>query len=157
MFPPIILTPMFCIWTMNPLTSKQAFSCRTFDYKSQKIGISYWLTWINFILTFVSGLAYQIWHDEGSFTIENWRDHFEKIFFEPFLLVFCPCLLITLITLILLQCLDKCFGCCCPCCITYCYPVAEFTYLDVNNMDALITQKDIEMDTMVIENENNNK
>ena len=70
-------------------------------------------------------------------------------------LVFCPCLLINLITLILLQCLDKCFGCCCPCCITYCYPVAEFTYLDVNNMDALITQKDIEMD--IIENKNNNK
>ena len=133
MFPPIILTPMFCIWTMNPLTSKQAFSCRTFDHKSQKIGISKWLTWINLVSTFVSGLAYQIWHDEGTFT-----DQFEKIFFEPFLLVFCPCLLITLITLILLQCLDKCSGCCCPCCINYCYPVTEFTYLDVNNMDALI-------------------
>ena len=141
MFPPIILTPMFCIWTMNPLTSKQAFSCGIFDYKSQKIGISYWLTWINFILTFVSGLAYQIWDDQ-----------FEIIFFEPYLLAFYPCLLITLITLILLQCLDKCSGCCCPCCINYCYPVTEFTYLDVNNMDALITQEDIEMDIIEYEN-----
>ena len=141
MFPSIILTPMFCIWTMNPLTSKQAFSCGIFDYKSQKIGISNWLTWINFILTFVSGLAYQIF-----------TDYFKKIFFEPYLLVFYPCLLITLITLILLQYLDKCFGCCCPCCTTYCYPVTEFTYLDVYNLDALITEEDIEMD--IIENEN---
>ena len=144
MFPPIILTPMFCIWTMSPLTSKQAFSCGTFDYKSLKIGISNWLTWINFILTLVSGLAY---HAIFDMPYQIWDD----IFFIE-LLVFCPCLLITLITLILLQCLDKYSGCCCPCCITYCYPVTEFTYLDVNNMDALITQKDIELD--IIENEN---
>ena len=147
MFPPIILTPMFCIWTMNPLTSKQAFSCGTFDYKSQKIGISNWLTWINFILTLVSGLAYRSLVKHYRLAYQIWHD----IFFIE-LLVFCPCLLITLITLILLQCLDKYSGCCCPCCITYCYPVTEFTYLDVNNMDALITQEDIEMDIIEYEN-----
>ena len=141
-FPPTILTPIFSIWTIGPVMSTKSCcsSCCTCCCNShQKLGVSMCLTWINLLLTFVSSLAYPIWYDD-----------FERLFssvssiFPYFLLAFCPCLAISMIFLILLQCLDKCPGCCCPC--LPCYPVIEFTYLDVNDMDAMITQEDIELD-----------
>ena len=149
-FPPIIVTPMFSIWTIGPLTSGKSCCCRAFNCKSRNLGVSNWLTWVNLMLTFAFALAYSIWHDVGTFGFS----HDGKIF-GSFLFIFCPFLLLTLIFLILLQCLDKCPSCCCPClscCKKYCYPVTEYTYLDMNDMDALITQQDIEM--AAIENEN---
>ena len=50
-----------------------------------------------------------------------------------------------IIYLILLQRLDKCWSS--GCCDSYCYPVIELTYLDVNNMDSITTQdNNIELD-----------
>ena len=149
-FPPIIVTPVFSIWTFGPLTSGKSCCCRAFNCKSRNLGVSNWLTWVNLMLTFASGVAYTIWHDWGTFRFEPHK------MFQYFLIYFCPCILITCILLILLlQCLDKCPDCCCPClscCRKYCYPVTEYTYLDMKDMDALIMQQDIEM--IVIENEN---
>ena len=143
-FPPIFLTPIFSIWTIGPVMSaRSCCRCKCCCNSYQKLGVSIFLTWINLLITFVvSGLAYQIWFDEGAFVWDPVH------IFPYFLLCFCPCFVFTMIFLILLQCLDKCPGCCCPClpcCDTYCYPVTEFTYLDVNDLDALITQDDIEM------------
>ena len=146
-FPPIIVTPMFSIWTIGPLTSGKSCCCRAFNCKSRNLGVSNWLTWVNLILSIASALAYSVWQDGGTFEFPG--------SFGYFLIAFCPCILITLILLILLQCLDKCPDCGCPClsyCRKYCYPVTEYTYLDMKDMDALITQQDIEMN--VIENEN---
>ena len=147
-FPPIILTPIFSIWTIGPVmpTKSRCCSCCTCCCNShQKLGVSICLTWINLLLTFLSGLAYSIMLNKGAFGIQ-----YHNIF-PWFLKVFCPCLIISMIFLILLQCLDKCpgyCGPCLPCCDSYCYPVTEFTYLDVNHMDAIITQDDIELEQL---------
>ena len=135
-FPPIILTPIFSIWTIGPVMSKKSVCGRTCCNGHQKLGVSICFTWINLLLTLASGFAYYS-HIGYSFRI--------------LLLLSCPCLAIAMIFLILLQCLDKCPGCCCPClpcCESNCYPVTQFTYLDVNNMDIIITQEEIELDQL---------
>ena len=140
-FPPIILTPMFSIWTIGPVMSKSV--CGSICCNGhQRLGVSFCLTWINLLLTFTSGFAYVtwlVWHNEGNL----------GGFLLTYLVMSCPFLAIAMIFLILLQCLDKCSGCCCPClpcCENNCYPVTQFTYLDVNNMDIIITQEEIELD-----------
>ena len=136
-FPPIILTPIFSIWTIGPVMSTKSVCGNNCNNTHQKLGVSICLTWINLLLTLACGFAYAIFYGYG------------LLFF--FLAASCPCLAIAMIFLILLQCLDKCPGCCCPClpcCDTYCYPVTEFTYLDVNDLDAIITQDDIEMEPL---------
>ena len=142
-FPPIILTPMFSIWTIGPVMStKSVCGCILYGIgggsccnSPQKLGVSICLTWINLLLTLACGFAYAIFYGYG------------LLFF--FLAASCPCLAIAMIFLILLQCLDKCPGCCCPClscCKSNCYPVTQYTYLDVNNMGVIITQEDIELE-----------
>ena len=138
-FPTIILTAMFSIWTIGPVISTKSV-CGIICYNGhQKLGVSICLTWINLLLTFSSGLAYSLWYEEGTNIIY-------------FLTMSSPCLAISMIFLILLQCLDKCWspGCfspCLHCCDSYCYPVIELTYLDVNNMDSITTQdNNIELD-----------
>ena len=134
-FPSIILMPIFSLWTIGPITlTKSVCSiCYTCCCNiHQKLGVSFYLTWINLLLTFASGFAYSSWHWSGGIDTT----------------IFCPCLIIAMIFLILLQFMDKCRGCCCPClpcCDSYCYPVTQFTYLDVNDMNAIITQDNIEL------------
>ena len=143
-FPPIILTPMFSIWTIGPVMSKKSV-CGSSCYNGhQRLGVSICLTWINLLLTFASGFTYVIWKNKGDLWSEYTRSEFTT--FQFFSIFSCPCLAIAMIFLILLQCLDKCPGCCCPClpcCKSNCYPVTQFTYLDVNNMDIIITQEEL--------------
>ena len=135
-FPAIILTPIFSIWTIGSVISTKSVCGSSCCNNHQKLGISICLTWINLLLTFASGFAFVIWKD----------DTFQYNL-DLLLLTLCPCLAIAMIFLILLQCLDKCPGCPgLPCCDTYCYPVTEFTYLDVNDMDTTFTQDDIELE-----------
>ena len=144
-FPPIILTPIFSIWTIGPIASTKSLCGSSCCNSPQKLGVSICLTWINLFLTLASGFIYVIWHDEGSW--ENGPETINMIFY----ICCCPCLVFAMICLILLQCLDKCPGCCCPCipcCERNCYPVTQFTYLDVNNMDVVITQEEIELDQL---------
>ena len=139
-FPAIILTPIFSIWTIGSVMSTKSVCGSSCCNNHQKLGISICLTWINLLLTFASGFAFVIWKD-GKFQYN----------LDLLLLTLCPCLAIAMIFLILLQCLDKCSGCCCPClpyCESNCYPVTQLTYLDVNNMDVIITQEEIEMDQL---------
>ena len=140
-FPPIILTPIFSIWTIGPVMSKKSV-CGSSCYNGhQKLGVSICLTWINLFLTLASGFAYTIW-----FPLQC-----PQCFLFAFLAYTCPCFAIAMIFLILLQCLDKCPGCCCPClpcCESNCYPVTQFTYLDVNNSDIIITQEQIELEQL---------
>ena len=130
-FPPIIITSIFSIWTIGPPDS-----CSTCCNSKQKLGVSFTITWMNLLLTFVCLQAYLF------------------LFFNDvsvFNLILGPFYVSAIIYLILLQCLDKCWssGCWSPCrncCDTYCYPVIELTYLDVNNMDSIVTQDNIELD-----------
>ena len=146
-FPPFILTPIFSIWTIGPVMSKKSFCGNNCNNAHQKLGVSICLTWINLLLTLASGFAHAIWNTVGEFWPES--DFISKLsFFQIFSIFSCPCLAIAMIFLILLQCLDKCPGCCCPClpcCKSNCYPVTQYTYLDVNNLDIIITQEDIEL------------
>ena len=155
-FPPIILTPMFSIWTIGPrsviastksgclrfCTCYCTCYCTCCCNSPQKLGVSTCLTWINLLVTLSSEIVFSIW-------LFPQQQRFDNFIIVIFLLAFCPCLVIAMIFLILLQCLDKCKGCCCPClpcCESNCYPVTQLTYLDVNDMDAIITQEDIELD-----------
>ena len=140
-FPPIILTPIFSIWTIGPVMSTKSVCSGSCNNGHQKLGVSIHLTRINLLLTFASGLAY-------SYAIRHIMGTQRDLLFF-FLAISFPCLAIAMIFLILLQCLDKCPGCCCPslpCCESNCYPVTQFTYLDVNNMDIIITQEEIQLD-----------
>ena len=142
-FPPIILTPIFSIWTIGSVMST-TFVCGSNGH--QNLGVSICLTWINLLLTFASGLAYNIWSDYSN--VIRWNDPVWYIF-RGFIRSTCPCLAIAMIFLILLQCLDKCSDCCCPCipcCESNCYPVTQLTYLDVDNMDVIITQEEIDLE-----------
>ena len=141
-FPPIILTPMFSIWTIGTVISPKSVCGGNCCNGHQKLGVSNCFTWINLLITLASGLVYVIRHNEGSWDLAP--GNINSCFFFGY----CPCLAIAMICLILLQCLDKCPGCCCPClpcCKSNCYPVIQFTYLDVNNMDIIITQEEIEL------------
>ena len=141
-FPPIILTPIFSIWTIGPVMSTKSVCGSSCCNSHQKLGVSFCLTLINLLLTFTSGFVYVtwfVWHNFGNF----------GDFLLTYLVMSCPFLAIAMIFLILLQCLDKCPGCCCPClscCKSNCYPVTQYTYLDVNNMGVIITQEDIELE-----------
>ena len=144
-FPPMILTPMFSIWTIGPVMSTKSICGGSCCNDHQKLGVSICLTWINLLLTLACGFAYLIWNELTN-RWANWSGYQSLLI--PFVTSFCPCLAIAMIFLILLQCLDKCPGCCCPCipcCKRNCYPVTQFTYLDVNNMDIIITQEEIEL------------
>ena len=135
-FPSIILTSIFSLWTIGLVISTNGH---------QKIGVSISLTWINLFLSLASGFVYPIVFYAGVPSAGP------VSLFTLCFNYFCPFIAIAIIFLILLQCLDNYPGCCCPClpcCRSNCYPVTQFTYLDVNNMDVVITQDDIELDQL---------
>ena len=57
-FPPIILTPMFSIWTIGPVMSMKSV-CGSSCYNGhQKLGVSICFSWITLLLTLAPGFAY---------------------------------------------------------------------------------------------------
>ena len=76
-FPPIILTPMFSIWTIGPVMSTKSVCGGICGNGHQKLGISICLTWINLFLTLASGFVYAITYhnihnnNEGIKFLEN--------------------------------------------------------------------------------------
>ena len=135
-FPSIILTSIFSLWTIGLVISTNGH---------QKLGVSISLTWINLFLSLASGFVYPIVFYAG---VRSGSVGPVSLFTLT-LICFCLFIAIAIIFLILLQCLDNYPGCCCPClpcCESNCYPVIQFTYLDVNNMDIIITQEEIQLD-----------
>ena len=143
-FPPIILTSIFSIWTIGPSCWSTCSTCCC--NSQQKLGVSFSITWMNLLLTIGCGLAYSIIFLDKEFV------GMDLNVLACVILIFGACYGSSIIYLILLQCLDKCWspGCfspCLHCCDSYCYPVIELTYLDVNNMDSITTQdNNIELD-----------
>ena len=145
-FPPIILTPIFSIWTIGPIMPSSICGS-IYNNGHQKLGVSIWFTWINLFLSLASGFVYPIVFYAG---VRSGSVGPVSLFTLTFI---CSCLFIAIaiIFLILLQCLDNYPGCCCPClpcCESNCYPVTQLTYLDVNNIDVIITQEEIELDQL---------
>ena len=126
-YPALILTPIFSIWTFGP-------PALGFQYKRQNLmKVSWLLTWGNLILNTMEililiGIAYP-----------NRHQKFLDCGFIPFIFtwdtrLFLPLifLILTWITLLILQTSFNNENLCCNWCQSKCFPVFEETYLDIN-------------------------
>ena len=131
-FPAIVFVSTFTCWTIGP-TSKTS-SC---DFgRSQKLSVSFGLTWTNAFLTMSIGIIGM-----------NMKVPLKSGLSSA--LLFWLLLSTGIIFLILIQFLDGCLcgcspGCCASCCKSKCLPVKKLTFLDVKNMDSKLTNEDIE-------------
>ena len=149
-FPAIICTSTFSIWTIAPSCYHSCSTCCC--NSQQKLGVSFTLTWMNLLLTIVCGQAYlMLFLLDGFF----WNRSLSKVddfgwitilIYDIFYIL--PVCGFTIILFIFLQCSTLCQRSPAPgsCCDTYCCPVIELTYLDVNNLDTIVTQDNIELD-----------
>ena len=117
-FPALILTPAFSYWTFGPVNT---FSASTWCCGgSQRLGVSFLHTWINFAITLLGQLCYAI-------TIES-RDEIGIAIGIGIL----PFHVLNIILLILIQSLHRCK--CCACCNSdTCNSITERTLLDVDH------------------------
>ena len=119
-FPAIVLTPAFTFWAFGPISSN---ACCVYKREEPKIHLSYRLTWINALFTscMTGGLlAYA-----GFMT--SWYPGFAIIFFTA-----CALVPLSLLTLVLIQCLPKCS--CCPC-NENCLPMKPKVIYDTEKME----------------------
>ena len=58
-YPAIFLMPVFSYWTIGPVktVSTITFPFNCFDYKRRYLGVSYWHTWINTLITMICTLT----------------------------------------------------------------------------------------------------
>ena len=117
-FPAIILTPAFSYWVFGPV---EVFSCQSWCRGgNSNLGVSFTHTWINVGLTVLGQIIFAIlwsWHDDN------------LIIFAIYAL---PLHILSIIMLILLQCLEKCN--CSKCCTTgCCASITQRTLLNVDN------------------------
>ena len=139
-YPAIILTPVFSYWTFG---DPRGCCKRNPD---NKLKMSFRLTWGNTILTTFGNL--------GLFLAHFLTKDFSKLtatFNLDLHIVSGSCLVISWITLIFLQNLQKVQKCCFSCC---CGQVFQKTALDPNNPDELIdlsepVPQDIEMELQI--------
>ena len=146
-FPAMIIIPMFTFWTFGPVMSN--FSCKGINYKTEadRIKISFWLTWINILLTVCGAMIFSRISVGGKSSMDNNISIFVPVWIGMLIdflyVVFIP---LAIMIVIFIQFVDKCnFSCCCNYCLSNCFPVKKLTYLDVNNMDDKRTEEDIEM------------
>ena len=115
-FPAIILTPVFSYWVFGPI---EGFSCPTWCRGgNSNLGVSFLHTWINVSLTVFSQLMFSIivfFTSNGGLSM--------------FAYTSLPCHILSIIMLILLQCLQKC-NCCTSSC---CESITQRTLLNVDN------------------------
>ena len=136
-FPAIVLISTFTCWTIGPTSKISSCGfCRAFNCRSQKLAVSFGLTWANAFLTMsigIIGMNLKVPLQSGISSA----------------LLFWLLFSIGIIFLILIQFLNGCLcgcspGCCSSCCKTKCLPVKKLTFLDVKDMDFQLTKEDIE-------------
>ena len=120
---------MFSFWTIGPLQVSPFY--KAFNGKSQKLSISFWLSWANVLLTLLGTICTAIY--------TNWESISTAMVFSY------PMLSLSILTLVLIQFLDICKNSCSPCCQTNCFPVQKFTYLNVTDMEMELTREDVEI------------
>ena len=114
-FPAIVLTPAFSYWVFGP------FSCPTWCRGgNSNLGVSFLHTWINAGLTVYGQLMFV--------TIVFLNSNGDSIY-KMFAVYSLPCHILSIIMLILLQCLQKC-NCCTSSC---CESITQRTLLNVDN------------------------
>ena len=152
-FPAIVLTPIITFWSIGPVSPTNSFGCQMYS-QNNLIGVSFWHTWINLIISSIFGIGYTLqfldytepdfWYGDGGKT----KTIFEIGFLDDPYQVGFQCVimlhLFSIISLVLLQFLDKCKKCCCLCCETHCFPITQVTVLDTENIEVeLIELKNI--------------
>ena len=150
MYPALLLTPVFSYWTFGDPKG----CCK--GNPESKLKVSFRLTWVNLAITALGNLGLFAVHFSmkklGFSDIESFDN-------MQFYVGSCSCLVLSWITLILLNNLQKCQKCCCTCCQFD--QVYQKTYLDPNNPDELIfhsktpAQEHIEMVVQVPQSEKN--
>ena len=121
---------MFSFWTIGPLRLSSFY--KAFNGKSQKLSISFWLSWANVLLTLLGPICTAIFYSS-------------RAFIPVFMIFSYPVLAFSILTLVLIQFLDLCKNSCSPCCQSNCFPVRKFTYLNVTDMDMELTREDVEI------------
>ena len=120
---------MFSFWTIGPLRLSSFY--KAFNGKSQKLSISFWLSWANVLLTLLGLICTAIYTDRELIGV--------------FMIFSYPVLSLSILTLVLIQFLDVCKNSCSPCCQSNCFPVRKLTYLNVTDMDMELTREDVEI------------
>ena len=121
-YPALLLTPVFSYWSFG---CASGCSCKGQNH----VKVSWWLTWGNFIITFfgiLSMLGIEYAKQSRTLTFSRYLFHDTAIGF-----IFIPLLILSWVSLIILQTLPKCYKGCCPCCQTNCFPIFHETVLDV--------------------------
>ena len=124
-YPALVLTPVFSYWTFGD--PKGCFK----KNPDNKLKVSFRLTWGNIILTTIGNLGIFLVH---FFTKKEWSRAFTGNMIIH--IISCSFLVISWITLIILQNLQKCQKICCSCCRSD--QVFQKTALDPKNPDELI-------------------
>ena len=151
-FPAIVLTPIITFWSIGPVSPTSASGCQMYS-KNNLIGVSFWHTWMNLIISSIFGIGYTLqfldytepnfWYGDGGKT----KTIFEIGFLDdPYQIGFQSVVILhlsSIISLVILQFLDKCKKCCCISCKTHCFPITQVTVLDANNRVELIELQNI--------------
>ena len=134
-YPAIFLTPVFSYWTIGPVKSVSTVTSpkKCFSFKRQYLGVSYWHTWINTLITMICTLT-------GSCL---YAYEFAGILI-PYIFAI---LFLGALPILIIQ-FKKCF--CCNCC---CNLQTNMTFIDVYQTDKLITLEQINDDQNTIEME----
>jgi len=152
-YPAIVLTPVFSCWTFG-----HASGCCKRN-PDNKLKVSFRLTWGNVVITAVGNLGLFLVHfftkDLLSPPLVNSDGEPSNLLFH---IVSGSCLVLSWITLIILQNLQKCQKVCCLCCQND--QVFQKTALDPNNPDELIylskpVPQEIELEVQVQPTEDN--
>ena len=124
-YPPIILTPVFSFWTFGDIKG----CCKR--NTDNKIKVSFRLTWGNIIITTFGNLGLFLVHFFTKDLLKNSLEHLTYQQFNNNLfyhMISGSCLVLSWITLIILQNLQKCQKVYCSCC--QCYQVFQKTALE---------------------------
>ena len=125
-YPSILLTPMISLVAFGPMESKQGNCCST-----KKIGVSYWYTFVNFLITMCcSNANYLMFRRET--LMNNFWGFFKCLYYVQILLMVS---FLLMLSLMIMDYSKKCF------CSWYqrrYFPIIERSLIHVDFMDVLV-------------------
>ena len=136
-YPAIFLTPVFSYWTIGPVKSVSTVTSpkKCFSFKRQYLGVSYWHTWINTLITMICTITGFFFYSP-----DGYNDYIDYN-----LTIKITLLLLGALPILILQ-FKKCF--CCNCC---CNLPTNMTVLDVYHTEKLIPLEQINVDQNTVE------
>ena len=134
----MLILPMISFWTFGPVQSSYSRKCCDIVFRSNQIGVSFFYTWMNMVITF--SISYIGWHiyiansHIGSYSRSYWYDGlFDVLVIKPL-----TTLIFGILPILIFQLIDSnnYKQCCCPC-----YE-SRRKYLCVDNMNEIIVVKE---------------